>query len=124
MVEMHVERSEEYNRATDRAGIDQTGRVLSFLRTPPSQRNCEVPTAVDLVYQAADMIKIMQDRTEQFESQAEEMIRRACEKLQFAEARIQALEAEQSASEGDLNEARAQILDCERELQRAQSRFA
>jgi len=47
---------------------------LSFLRTPPSQRSRERPVAVDLVYQAAEMIQDMQDRAEQLSAVASGLI--------------------------------------------------
>lgn len=107
----------------DRIAIDRTDEVLSFVRAPTPSGKSEDLAAVDLIYQAAEMIKGIQDRADDTEAQAEELIKRACERLQAAETRIQSLEAERRASEAGVNEARWRIHEVEKTLQRVQSRI-
>jgi chromosome segregation ATPase len=103
----------------------QTEKVLSILRAAPSRAGrAEGVSAVDLVYQAAEMIKGVQDHAGEIEARAEELVRRAIAKLQASDTRIQSLEIERRASEAALNEATARIQEVEKVLARAQSRIA
>ena len=96
MAENHMEWLREHMRnhiagAASTAPTDAkpTDKVLNFRRSSPGPAKGEAMAAVNLVYQAADMISGLQDRATQIEARAGELVKRAIEKLHIAEARIQ-----------------------------------
>src|SRR5258708_17979623 len=96
-------------------GIDQN--VLRFAR-PSAPDGGE--TALNLVYQAADVFRGIEDRAQQTEARAHALCKSATEKLKLAEMRAEAAER---ARREVMVEAECKLQDASRALAQAQSRF-
>ena len=106
---------------TGLAGLD---KVLRFALTPREQaqeppREREMPArrdwsaALDLVHDAAEAIRITEERAQAMESRAQTLAERATEELQAAVVRIQAAEARAKAAEARALEAEARAKEAE-----------
>ena len=95
-------------------GIDEN--VLSFARpsVPDSGES-----ALDLVYQAADVFRSIEDRAQQTEARAQALCQSAMDKLKLAEMRAEAAER---ARREVMVEAECKLQDASRALAQAQSR--
>ena len=96
-------------------GIDE--KVLSFAR-PSVPDSGE--TALNLVYQAADVFRSIEDRAQQTEAHAQALCKSAMERLKLAEMRAEAAER---ARREVVIEAECKLQDASRALTQAQSRF-
>ena len=98
-----------------RASVEEDENVLSF--RPPSDKGA---TALDLVYQAADVFRSMEEHARETEARAQSLCASALERLRLAEMRAEAAERAQRdfiiAAEHKLQEA-------SRALEQAQSRI-
>jgi hypothetical protein len=96
-------------------GIDQN--VLSFARrsVPDSGE-----TALNLVYEAADVFRSIEDRAQQTEARARALCKSAMDRLKLAEMRTEAAER---ARREVVVEAECKLQDASRALTQAQSRF-
>ena len=91
--------------------------VLSFARS--SAPDCGA-TALNLVYQAAEVFSSMQDHARETEARAQSLCKSAVERLKLAEKRIEAAER---ARREIINEADCRLQDASRALKQAQSRI-
>ncbi len=90
--------------------IEPLDRVLQFPSAPAAAAvTRDGKGALDLVNQAAEVVKRIEDRANETERHARSIAERAIDKLQFAEQRIRELEAERAAAEVCINEARVMI---------------
>ena len=96
------------------AGTDQN--VLSFAR--PSMPDSG-ETALDLVHQAADIFRGIEDRAQQTEARAQALCKSAMDRVKRAELRTEAAER---AQRDVVIEAEAKLQDASRALAQAQSR--
>lgn len=103
------------------AGLD---KVLRFALTPREQageaaREREIPgrrdwsAALDLVHDAAEAIRVTEERAQAMETRAQTLAERATEELQAAVVRIQAAEARAKAAEARAQDAEARAKDAE-----------
>jgi chromosome segregation ATPase len=99
-------------------------KVLSFRHATASVPQRQDADAVDLVYQAADVVRSVQDRAAQIEARAEDLVKRAIDKLQIAEERIRALELGEQQTRRELAEACSRADAAEKAAARAQARAA
>jgi chromosome condensin MukBEF complex kleisin-like MukF subunit len=104
-------------RRSLRASVGSDENVLSFAR--PSAQDCST-TALNLVYQAAEVFSSMEDHARETEARAQSLCRSAAERLKHAEKRIEA--AEQARREL-ITEAECKLQDASRALKQAQSRL-
>jgi len=100
-----------------RASVGSGENVLNFAR--PSIPDSGA-TALNLVYQAADVFRSMEDQARETEARAQSLCRSAAERLKHAEKRIEA--AERARNE-ILTEAECKLQDASRALKQAQSRI-
>ena len=100
------------------APIEPADGVLRF----PSAATRNGEAALELVYQAAQVVRGIEDRANETENRARSLAEKAAEKLQAAEYRIQELEAEQRAAEACISEAQAKIRDAGEALKAERSR--
>src|SRR5260221_14669880 len=109
--ENHMQWLQEHmrNHIDGEPSFEPAEKVVSFPRAPAGPVQRQDTDAVDLVYQAADMVRGVQERAAQIEARAEDLVKRAIEKLQIAENRIRSAAVEQRAAEAGLNEAGARI---------------
>ena len=99
-----------------RASVGRDENVLSFAR--PSVPDSGA-TALNLVYQAAEVFRSMEDHARETEARAQSLCRSAAERLKHAEKRIEAAER---ARRELITEAECKLQDASRALKQAQSR--
>ena len=99
-----------------RASVGKDDNVLSFARPFVSNSGA---TALNLVYQAAEVFNSIEDHARETEARALSLCRSATERLKHAEQRIDA--AEQARREL-ITEAECKLQDASRALKQAQSR--
>ena len=100
-----------YDRPAERAyrptdEIDSDGGIVRFRNSFPTAATKGGSAAVDLVYQAVEVIKHIEDRA----SAEEDMLSK---KLELAEKRIEDLEAELQSAQHFIGEARARLNEYE-----------
>jgi DNA repair exonuclease SbcCD ATPase subunit len=103
-------------------GADEKVIVLPNARLHPETNEGQV--ALDLVYQAAEMIQRLEAGAVELEARARSAMEHAAEKLQAAERCIKVLEADRLAVEKRLHETDRRAQDAENTLQETQSRLA
>jgi len=106
------------------ATVESWENILSFPGRPAAPVRHDASAALDLVSQAAEAIRGMQDRAVDSENRAKALAESAIEKLRAAEARIQSAEAARRAAQESLSKLSVKLQDAERELTRTQSRIA
>jgi chromosome segregation ATPase len=102
---------------------DSRENILSFPSGPPASRH-DASVALDLLSQAAEVIRGVQDRAGESEARARALAESAIEKLKLAEARINAAELARRVAEETLSGFSARLHEAERELTQTQSRIA
>jgi hypothetical protein len=98
--------------------IRDNENILSSTR--PSTRDCGT-TALNLVYQAAEVFSGMEEHARETEARAQSLCKSAVEKLQFAEMRVEVAER---ARREVVNDAECKLQDASKALKQAQSRIA
>ena len=101
-----------------RASVGSDEKVVSFGQ--PSAPDCGV-TALNLVYQAAEIFSSMEDQARETEARAQSLCKSAAERLKLAEKRTQAAERERWQT---IMEVDCKLQDASRALKQAQSRLA
>jgi hypothetical protein len=96
--------------------------ILDFPRVAGVLPGHDAPTAVDLVSQAAEVIRDIQDRAVESENRARALAESAIEKLQLAEARIREAEGARREAEENLAKLGARLQEAERKLAGAHAR--
>jgi chromosome segregation ATPase len=97
--------------------IDSDEEAVRFRNTAPTAAKRDGGTAMDLVHQAAEVVKAIEDRA----SAEKNML---CEKLELAQNRIEELEAELRSAQTCIGEARAKLKESEESSRSDQSRLA
>jgi hypothetical protein len=96
-------------------GPERDENVMEFPRRPIEPVRNDGQSAINLVYQAAEVVGNLQDQARQTEIRAQTLCRSALEKLRFAERRTE-------AAEKALNIAESRIASAEARLSEATSR--
>jgi DNA repair ATPase RecN len=89
--------------------IEPTERILRFPRTPQPTATRGYGATLDLLYQAAEVIKGIENHVDETEKCARGIADNAIQKLQLAEKRIEELENEIQAAQACISEARFKI---------------
>jgi chromosome segregation ATPase len=100
-----------------RATIATDENVLSFGRPPEPDQGT---TALNLVYQAAEVFRGMEDQARETEARAQSLCQGATERLKLAEKRAEAAEQARRALIVDVD---CKLQDAARVLKQAQSRI-
>ena len=100
-----------------RTSVDRNENVVSLGR--PSAPDCGV-TALNLVYQAAEIFSGMEDHARETEARAQSLCKSAAERLKLAEKRTEAAERERWQTILDVD---CKLQDASRALKQAQSRL-
>ncbi len=100
-----------------RASLGRDENVLSFARPPAP--DCGT-TAINLVHQAAEIFRGIQDQARETEARAQSLCKSAAERLKHAEKRMEAAER---ARREVISEADYKLQDASRALKQAQSRL-
>jgi hypothetical protein len=92
----------------------------------PSQRSATKggTDALDLVFQAAEIIKRKEAHAADVEARAEAIIKRAIEELRLAESRVHSAEQAQKVAESRVREAEAAVYEIESKVQKSESLIA
>ena len=101
-----------------RASVGSNGNVVGFARS--SAPDCGV-TALNLVYEAAEIFGGMQERARETEARAQSLCKSAAERLKLAEQRTETAERERWET---MLEVDCKLQDASRALKQAQSRLA
>lgn len=104
------------------ARIEPTDRVLSFPSSTPSNTNRDGGAALDLVHQAAEMVRSIENCANEFESHARGLAEEATERLQRAEKHIQDLEAKQRATDAAIQKAYLMLQEAGETLKKERAR--
>ena len=104
----------------DESSNDPRENVLSFRRATTNRPRHHGESALDLVYQAAEVVGDIEDRARDTEARARSLCKSAHEKLQLAETRA---ESAVSALRAAMNEANSKLQSASRALKKAESRF-
>ncbi len=110
------------NHFANSASIEPSTGVLGFRSAAKSSATLDSDVALELVSQAAEVVKGIEDRANEIESYARNIAERVAERLWIAEQRIQELEAERRAAEACISEAHAKIERAEQALRLERSR--
>jgi chromosome segregation ATPase len=108
---------------TDSTSIKPRENLVRFRRDIPSLGESGT-AALELVYQAADLIKFVESCAAGMEARAQALVRRAIEKLELAERRVHSAEAEREAAVAGANEASVRVYEGEKALERAEARIS
>jgi chromosome segregation ATPase len=107
---------------TKSARGERSERVLRFPGAPPIAAGRDGRAALSLVYQAAEVVRSIEDRANEVESRARSLAEEAIEQLRLAEKRIEELEAKQQAAEAYIDEANLRLQGAEEALKTERSR--
>jgi hypothetical protein len=102
--------------------IKPTERSVSFQQSYVAKDVGVV--ALDLVHQAAELVKSAEDHANEIQNCAQSLAARAVEELKFFEARAQASESRRSVAEAAVSEANDRAQEAEDMLEHAQARTA
>jgi chromosome segregation ATPase len=112
------------DQLTNAASSDFGQNILNFPGDTPAASRHDSSSALDLVSEAAGVIRGIQDRAAETEARAKALVESALEKLQLAEGRIHSADAAHGLAQEALAKLSARLQEAERELSRAQSRMA
>ena len=101
---------------------EEDENVLRFSRERTAPLRNDGRSAIDLVYQAAEVVGNLQNHARQTEIRAETLCRNALDKLRFAETRAQAAENALNVSESRIAAAEARLSAAELRAKNAETR--
>ena len=105
MEESHVNWLREHMRdhIANYSAVDSAENILDFRRPPNSAKNPGA-AALDLVYQAAELIGDVDNYAAEREARAETLAKQAIEKLKIADDRVRSAESARLAAEAEIKE--------------------
>jgi hypothetical protein len=103
-------------------GSEQDEKVLTFPRRRIEPVRNDGQSAIDLVYQAAEVVGNLQDHARQIETRAQTLCRNALEKLRLAERRTEAAENALNLAESRIASAEARLSAAELRAKGAETR--
>ena len=102
--------------------LEESENVLPFSRERTEPVRNDGRSAIDLVYQAAEVVGNIQNHARQTEIRAETLCRNALDKLRSAETRAQAAENALNVSESRIASAEAKLSAAELRAKNAETR--
>jgi chromosome segregation ATPase len=102
--------------------IEPGDKVFNFPGVATTTTNGDGGTALDLVYQAAEMVRSIENRANEFETRARGLAEEATEKLKLAERHIHDLETQQRAAETCIQQAHLKLQEAGEALKRERAR--
>ena len=105
------------------ASTDARQNVANFPADAAVVSRSGTSSALDLVSEAAGVIRGIQERAAESEARAKALAEGALEKLQVAVSRIQSAEAARGSAQETISELSAKLQEAEQELARTQSRI-
>jgi hypothetical protein len=102
---------------------EDSDNILNFPRGRADRRvNDSGQSALDLVYQAAEVVGDLQDQARQTETRAQNLCRSAVEKLRLAERRAEAAESALYLAESRISSAEAKLSAAELRAKNAETK--
>ena len=124
---MHWLRTHMRNHIGNDRPVGPEKNILSFRRPLHSAENSKNTisgaTALDLVCQAAEIIRNNDDYAAEKQARAETLAKQAIEELKIAHARVHSAEAKQQAAEAALKNLIVKVDNLERAIERAIPHF-
>jgi len=115
------------NHIADDRAVYAEKNVLSFRRQPFSAENSiktiSGASALDLVCQAAEIIRNSDNYAAERQARAEALAKQAIEELKIAHARVQSAESKQQAAEAALKDLIVKVDNLEKAIERAIPHF-
>jgi hypothetical protein len=103
-------------------GAEQEETVVAFPRRAIDPVRNDGQSAIDLVYQAAEVVGNLQDHAREIETRAQTLCRGALEKLRLAERRTEAAENALNLAESRVVSAEAKLSAAELRAKKAEAR--
>jgi hypothetical protein len=103
-------------------GANQEDTVVAFPRRRIDPIKNDGQSAIDLVYQAAEVVGNLQDQAREIETRAQTLCRAALEKLRLAERRTEAAENALNLAESRVASAEAKLAAAELRANKAEAR--
>ena len=105
MEESHTDWLRGYMRdhVANSSMVDSADNILNFQRPPYSAKNPGA-AALDLVYQAAELIGDVDNYAAEKQARAENLAKQAIEKLKIADDRVRSAESARRAAEAEIKE--------------------
>jgi hypothetical protein len=103
-------------------GSEEDEKVLAFPRGRIEPARNDGQSAIDLVYQAAEVVGNMEDHARQTEIRAQTLCRNALEKFRLAERRTEAAEDALNLAESRIASAEAKLSAAELRAKKAEAR--
>ena len=125
MAESHPNRLREHMRAhiANYSAVGSAENILS-LRRPPNSETSPGAAVLNLIYQAADLIRDVDDCAAERQARAETLAKQAIEELKIAHARVRSAESERRAAEAEIKELSVRVQEVEKAMERATSHVA
>jgi chromosome segregation ATPase len=105
------------------SALDSAENVLS-LRRPPNSETSPGAAVLNLIYQAADLIRDVDDYAAERQARAETLAKQAIEKVEIAEARVQSAESGRLAAEAETKEFSDRLQEVEKVMEQTASCIA
>jgi hypothetical protein len=101
-------------------GPERDENVMEFPKRPIEPVRNDGQSAINLVYQAAEVVGNLQEHARQTEIRAQNLCRSAFEKLRFAEGRTEAAEKALNIAESRIAAAEARLSEAESRAKKAE----
>jgi hypothetical protein len=125
MAESHPNRLREHMRAhiANSSAVGSAENILS-LRRPPNSETSPGAAVLNLIYQAADLIRDVDDYAAERQACAETLAKQAIEKVEIAEARVRSAESGRLAAEAETKEFSDRLQEVEKVMEQTASHIA
>ena len=104
------------------SAVGSAENLLSF-RCPPNTETRSGAAILNLIYQAADLVRDVDDYAAERQARAETLAKHAIEKVEIAEARVRSAESGQLASEAETKELSKRLHEVEKVVEQMASRI-
>jgi hypothetical protein len=115
-------RQHKQDHVAQSTSIEPSENVVGFRRDIPN--SARGTAALELVHQAAELIRDMENRATDRETHAQMLAQLAVDELELAERRVHTVEQERQAALVGLSEAEVRVQEAEKVLEQAESRFS
>jgi len=125
MEESHTDWLRGYMRdhVANSSMVDSADNILNFQRPPYSAKNPGA-AALDLVYQAAELIGDVDNYAAEKQARAANLAKQAIEKLKIADDRVRSAESVRLTAEAEIKELSDRLREAEKVMEQMASRMA
>ena len=111
------------DRIANYSAVGSAENILS-LRRPQNSETSPGAAVLNLIYQAADLIRDVDDCAAERQARAETLAKQAIEKVEIAEARVRSAESGRLAAEAETKEFSDRLQEVEKVMEQTASRIA